>query len=104
MNKLWKNISTVDTFLAKRNPTEEECEAAAKECEEWCKMYPMFFPDKNLTRKMVEWSLVLPRFIREKGGLVNTILRLEQEGEDLHQLMNSLERKLKNVLKHAEGI
>ena len=97
MNRLWKNLATVDTFLAKRRPTPEECEAAATECEKWCELYPVFFPHENLTRKMVEWSLVLPRFIRERRGLINLILRLEQEGEHLHQLFNTKERSLKSV-------
>ena len=47
--------------------------------------------------KMVEWSFVLPRFIRERRGLINLILRLEQEGEHLHQLFNTKERSLKSV-------
>ena len=81
INELWENVTTVDTFFAKRDPTDEECEQAAQVCEEWCKMYPVYFPKRNLTRKMVEWSIVMPRFIREKKGFMNTVLRLEQEGE-----------------------
>ena len=60
-----------------------------KECE---------VPDIDMsTRKMAEWSLVFPKFIRERKGLVNLILRLKQEGEHLHQLFNALERQLKNI-------
>ena len=44
-------------------------------------VYPVYFPKRNLTIKMVEWSIVMPRFIREKKGFMNTVLRLEQEGE-----------------------
>ena len=65
-----------------REPTDEQCNAAASVCEEWCKIYPVFFPDKNLTRKMTEWSLVLPWFIREKKELCNKMLRLEQAGRN----------------------
>ena len=57
---------------------------------------------KNLTRKMVEWSLVMPTFIREYKGLMNVILKLEQEGEHLHQLMNSLETRYKAVYNKSE--
>ena len=35
----------------------------------------------TFTRKMVECSIVMPRFVREKKGFMNTVLRLEQEGE-----------------------
>ena len=46
---------------------------------------------------MTVYSLVLPKFIREKQGLVNTIIRLEQEGEHIHQVLNSLERVYKPI-------
>ena len=35
---------------------------------------------------MVEISFVMPKFIRKQSGLLNTILRLEEEGENLHQI------------------
>ena len=46
---------------------------------------------------MVEWSIVMPRFIREKKGLMNAMFRLEQEGEHAHQILNSLETRFKSV-------
>ena len=52
INELWENVTTVDTFFAKRDPTDEECEQAAQVCEEWCKMYPVYFPKRNFTRKI----------------------------------------------------
>ena len=98
VNKLWENIAEVDSFLKLREPTDEQCEQAAITCEEFCKMYPVYFPTKNLTRKMTEWSLVLPRFIREEKDLCNKMMRLEQEGERLHREFNSLERTKKQTL------
>ena len=95
-------MTTVDTFFAKREPTDAECESAAQVCEEWCQVYPVFFPNKNLTRKMVEWSIMMPKFIREKKGFMNTMLRLEQEGEHLHQILNSLENRFKSVYNKSE--
>ena len=56
----------------------------------------------NLTRKMVEFSLVLPKFLREKKGLINKILRLEQEGQHLHQILNAIERTYKSVKNKQE--
>ena len=102
LNKLWLNLATVDTFFSKSHPTDEECEEAAKTCEEWCKIYPGFFPSKNLTRKMIEWSVVMPRFIREKKGMMHKIFKLEQEGEHLHQLLNALETRYKSVYNKSE--
>ena len=62
------------------------------------KMYPIFFLNNNLTTKMANYSLVLPKFIREKKGLVNTMFRLEQEGEHIHQVLNQLERVYKSIV------
>ena len=66
------------------------------------KLFPKMFPQRNLTRKMAEYSLVLPRFIREKGSLMNKILRLEQEGERLHAVLNGLESSLRNIQKKEQ--
>ena len=97
-----ENIAKVDSFITLREPTDDQCEEAAVVCEEFCKLYPVFFPHKNLTRKMTEWSLVLPRFIREKKGMCNRMMRLEQEGEHLHKELNSLERSQKQTLNKAK--
>ena len=36
-------------------------------------------------------------FIRRRPGFVNKILRFEQEGEHIHQILNNLEKTLKNI-------
>ena len=69
----------------------------------WCDIFSMKFPGRDLTRKIVEISLVFPKFIREKPlGFINKILSLEQEGERLHNQMNNLERKNLMILNRAE--
>ena len=100
-NFLWKNLTKGDQHFSIRDPTPEESENCAKECEEWCKVFPVFFPNRNITRKMIEYSLVLPRFIREKKGLMNKILRLEQEGERLHSEYNNIENSYKCIYNRA---
>ena len=60
-------------------------------------MVTQILPVTYLTRKMVEYSLVLPRFLREKKNLMNTLLRFEQEGEHLHQIFNTLENRYISV-------
>ena len=42
------------------------------------------------------------RFIREKKSLINKVLRLEQEGEHLHQLLSAIEKSYKSVHNKAE--
>ena len=78
----------------------ERFEKCAKLCEEWCKVFPIFFP-RNITRKIIEYSLVMPRYIREKRGLMNKILRLEQEGERLHSEYNTIEGSYKCIFNKA---
>jgi len=46
-----------DTFISLREPTDEQCNEAAINCEDFCKLYPVYFPKKILTRKMTEYSL-----------------------------------------------
>ena len=65
--------------------------------ESWGIVFPVEFPEKNLTRKMVNMCLVTPTLIRKNPlGMINKILRLEQEGEHIHQVMNVKERRKKN--------
>ena len=92
MNDLWENVSTADWYFSQRDLSDNELEKCAVVCEQWCIMFPQYFPKQNITRKMLEYSMVLPRFLREKKNLMNTLLRFEQEGEHLHQLLNSSER------------
>ena len=84
-------------MVSLRQPSVEENERMAKECEKFCILFPVMFPERNLTRKMVELSLVMPKIIRrEKPGIINKILRLEQEGE--HAVINRIERNLTMTL------
>ena len=64
------------------------------------RLFPIFFP-RNITRKIIEYSLVMPRYIREKRGLMNKILRLEQEGERLHSEYNTIEGSYKCIFNKA---
>ena len=65
-------------------------------------IFPVMFPEICLTRKMVEMSLVMPKFIRDHPGLLNKILRLGQEGEHIHALMNRSESKFKSTKDKSE--
>ena len=97
LDNLWKNLAKIDTYFSLRNPTPEQVEEGARECEMWCKIFPVYFPTLNLTPKMVALSLVFPTVIRERGSLLNKIFRLEQAGEAMHKELNTLENGLKNI-------
>ena len=80
--------------MSNRTPSPEENEEGAKEYEYFCEIFQVLFPTRNLTKQM---SLVLPTFIRKGPGIVNKMLRLEQEGEHLHSLMNRAKTKYKST-------
>ena len=102
IDDLWLILTNVDSYLALRDPTPQEVEWGVSQCELFCKRFPVYFPEKSLTRKMIELSLVMPKFIRTKPLLVNAMFRLEQEGEHLHKLLNDIERNLRNILNREE--
>ena len=85
-----------------RSHFSQENESLARECEKWCEVFPVLFPKRTLTRKMIELSLVMPKFVREQPSLLNKILRLEQEGERLHAIMNRSETKFKGTKRKYE--
>ena len=78
-------------------------ENLAQEWEKWCETYPVLFPTRSLTRKMMELSLFFPKFVRDEvPGMINKILRLEQEGESIHAKMNRLETKFNMILNKSK--
>ena len=88
-HKIWTILTKIDTFFAKRDPSDIEIEEGAKSFESFGEIFPMEFKEENLTRKMVDLKLVMPKQIREQK-IVNKMLCLEQEGEHIHQIFNSL--------------
>ena len=48
----------------------------------------------------IDWAIVLPKKIRELR-IANLMLRLEEEGEHIHQVFNSLEKRFKNIKNRA---
>ena len=52
-------------------------------------------PNKIIDKEDDGAELVFPKFVREEvPGMINKILRLEQEGESIHAKMNRLETNL----------
>ena len=75
LNNLWTIISNIDKLMSLRSPTPQENESLARECEKWCEVFPVLFPKRSLTRKMIEMSLVMPKFIREQSFEQNLAFR-----------------------------
>ena len=96
--KVWTNLTEIDDFFAKRDPSPEEIEEGAELCEQHGELFPVLFKEENLSRKDIDLAIVLPKQIRE---IANLMLRLEEEGEHLHQVFNSLEKRYKNIKNRA---
>ena len=100
---MWPNANYND-YLSLRSPTKEQVEWGAKECEKFCLLFPVYFPHKNITPKMMELSLVIPTFIRTKPMIMNQMFKLEQQGEATHNTLNREERALKICTKRKTDI
>ena len=98
--QVWTSLTAIDQFFAKRDPSPEEIEEGAKLCEQHGDLFPVLFKEENLTRKDIDLAIVLPKQIRELK-IANLMLRLEEEGEHLHQVFNSLEKRFKNIKNRA---
>ena len=79
--------------------TIEEREVTAQACEEFGKFFPLNFT-KGFTRKMHILSYVAPQQIRSDGDYFK-YLKLEQEIERAHHVMNILEIRFECVKNKA---
>ena len=72
-------------FLKSRFLTEDEVMKVSELCREFGNVYPVLFPDNNITRKIHELIFNVPTFISR----FRTVGRLsEEEGESLHASVN----------------
>ena len=87
--KVWKILSTARKGFSKQNATTEELEETAQTCEKFTEIFPVLFPQTNITRKMHCFSIIAPRQIREQR-CVYKMLKIEQAGEVLDTKLNKL--------------
>ena len=98
--KLFKILTNIDTLLTKPGEkTSQERETTAKACEEFGIFFPVNFY-RSLTRKMHVLSFVAPQQIRNDGDFFK-FLKLEQEIERAHHILNILERRFEPVKNKA---
>ena len=76
--KLRKNIANIDKYFSISDITLQENKNMATECELFLNIFPVEFPKENLTKKMLEMSLVLPILIRHEPRMLHKMLALEQ--------------------------
>ena len=49
--KVWSLLAKIDTFVSKRDPSDEEIEEGAKDCESFCNIFPPLFEIKILHQR-----------------------------------------------------
>ena len=81
-------------FISKESDSEEEKEVAAKAAENFTRLFPIYFPDQSITRKIHTLGFTLPDMIRndKSENICYKYLKLEQAGERVHNIWNTLKR------------
>ena len=90
-----------DLVSAKRFLTEQEIKKCVDLCTRFGSMFPIYFPERNITRKIHALIYDVPIFVQRYGTLG---LLSEQEGESLHAAVNQELRALAGVRSHPEKI
>ena len=75
-------------------PDEEEKEVAATAAEKFTRLFPVYFPEQNITRKIHTLGFTVPDIIRsdKTENICYKYLKLEQAGERVHNIWNTLKR------------
>ena len=77
-------LSKAHNFFSKPKITEEEKIEIASECKKFTQVFPLFFPEAKITRKMHIFSFTLPEIILKQGKRNGCylFLKVEQGGEN----------------------
>ena len=75
------------------NLDDEDISEIVSYCQEWGKLLPVLFPERNITRKGHALNIHIPEYL-EKCRTYYRYYKLEQMGESIHATMNSIGRKL----------
>ena len=70
-------------------------------CSDFGAKFPVYFPNRNITRKFHELVFTVPNFLKQFHTLV---LLSEQEGESKHAAINAERRSLSSVRIHSEKL
>ena len=91
---LWSILTKLHFFFSKPHTSEEEKRDAANSAKDFTKYFPVYFPEQNITRKMHVIGFVIPELIEKdtSDNICHKFLKLEQAGERVHNIWNSLIR------------
>ena len=101
-NEIFKIFSDVMTIVMSRRFLEDhELSALDELCLNFGQMFSLYFPQRNITRKIHELIFNVPNFVQRHKtiGMLS-----EQEGESKHASINAEIRPLANVRNASEGI
>ena len=70
-------------------------------CEEWGKIWPVLFPNRNITPKGHILAFVLPKVVEQHRTFFR-FYKVEEKGESIHATMNDINRKCW-VIKNKEA-
>eukprot|EP00112_Aurelia_sp_Birch-Aquarium-sp1_P019382 Seg4785.1 transcript_id=Seg4785.1/GoldUCD/mRNA.D3Y31 product="hypothetical protein" protein_id=Seg4785.1/GoldUCD/D3Y31 len=86
-------------FMKQRMLKDEEITLVKDVCYKFGALFPLYFPEKNITRKIHEFVFSVPRFI---DRFKTTGLLSEEEGESFHAAVNMELRQLVAVRNPTE--
>ena len=91
---LWCLLSRLHFFSPRKKTNDDEKEEAAKYAEDFTSHFPVYFPKNSITRKMHIIGFVIPDLIRRdtSDNICLKYLKLEQAGERVHNIWNTLTR------------
>ena len=93
--KLFKVLANVWKTMRMPNDNldDEDISEIVGYCQEWGKLLPVLFPERNITRKGHALSIHIPEYL-QKFRTYYRYYKLEQMGESIHATMNGIGRKL----------
>ena len=96
--QLFKVLANV--WMTMRIPNEklddEDLQEITNYCQEWSKLLPVLFPERNITQKGHVLSIHIPQYLAKYRSFYR-YYKLEQMGESIHAKMNMLMRRLAPV-------
>ena len=100
-NEIFKIFSDMTIVMSRRFLEDHEVSALEKLCLNFGQMFPLYYPQRNITRKIHELIFNVPNFVQRHKtiGMLS-----EQEGESKHASINAEIRPLANVRNASERI
>ena len=96
---MWYLLSTVHKYFSTPLASKDDKLEVVNSLEKIGKLFPVFFPDQNITRKIHIISSTIPKMILNDntGNICYLYLKIEQASERLHSQLNNIEIKFNHM-------